>query len=185
MFIREAKVEDAASLLDLLHRLDRESKFMLVEPGERETTLEEQKAILESFSNSSSKTMLIACEDEQVVGFVIGVGNTLNRNKHSLFCVIGVQQRSAGKGIGRQLLIDLEIWAYKQGFTRMELTVMCHNERAKGLYQSRGFEIEGVKRRSLIADGEYVDEYYMSKLFEACHSDQERQASQKKSQSVA
>ena len=41
---------------------------------------------------------------------------------------------------------------------------MTHNESAKRLYLSRGFEIEGTKRNSLRIDGEYVDEFYMSKL---------------------
>lgn len=42
--------------------------------------------------------------------------------------------------------------------------VIAHNEVALSLYKKMGFEIEGVKRDSLYVDGEFVDEYYMSKL---------------------
>jgi Acetyltransferases, including N-acetylases of ribosomal proteins len=49
--------------------------------------------------------------------------------------------------------------------TRLELTVMVHNERAIALYKKMGFEIEGTKKRSMRIDGQYVDEYYMAKTY--------------------
>jgi RimJ/RimL family protein N-acetyltransferase len=166
MIIREASVEDAESLLHLMHRLDRESKFMLIEPDERKTTLEEQRSIIESFASSDSKAMLVACEQGSGVGFVLGIGNAMKRNRHSMYCVTGVRESAAGRGIGTRLMTELETWALQHGYIRMELTVMCYNERARRLYLSRGFEIEGRKRCALMVDGEYVDEYYMAKLLE-------------------
>ena len=68
-------------------------------------------------------------------------------------------------GLGSELMAELENWARAHGFTRLELTVMTDNEPAKRLYAARGFEIEGTKRRSLLVDGQYVDELYMSKLW--------------------
>lgn len=47
---------------------------------------------------------------------------------------------------------------------RLELTVLCTNKIALNLYKKSGFEIEGTKRKSMYIDGEYVDEYYMSKI---------------------
>jgi RimJ/RimL family protein N-acetyltransferase len=41
---------------------------------------------------------------------------------------------------------------------------MTHNIAGIALYKKMGFEIEGTKRDSLLINGEYVDEYYMSKL---------------------
>ena len=63
-------------------------------------------------------------------------------------------------------MAELETWARQHQCTRMELTVMVHNERAKRLYLARGFEVEGTKRNSLKVDGKYVDELYMSTLWE-------------------
>jgi hypothetical protein len=40
--IREIKESDAANFLSLCRQLDDENKFMLLEPGERKTTVEEQ-----------------------------------------------------------------------------------------------------------------------------------------------
>ncbi|ELV8804532.1 GNAT family N-acetyltransferase [Vibrio vulnificus] len=164
MQIREVRASDAQAVLDLMYQLDRESKFMMLEEGERKTTLEQQVTILESFSENNSKVMFIISDDHEAFGFVVGIGNTANRNCHSMYCVIGIKQSVSGLGYGKQLLKSLESWAVEHEFTRLELTVMCHNERALNLYHNNGFEIEGIKRNSLKVDGQYVDEYYMSKL---------------------
>ena len=52
----------------------------------------------------------------------------------------------------------------KAGVTRLELTVECHNEAARRLYQKSGFQIEGVRQKSMLVDGRFIDEYYMAKL---------------------
>ncbi|HBN6879067.1 TPA: GNAT family N-acetyltransferase, partial [Vibrio cholerae] len=96
-----------------------------------------------------------------------GVGNTANRNKHCMSLVIGLLQAVKGQGFGKELVNKLEGWAISHGYSRLELTVMQHNERAKRLYESCGFEVEGLKRHSLVVDGEYVNELYMSKLLTA------------------
>ena len=164
MIIREVEIADAPSLLDLMIQLDHETKFMMLEPGERTTTLEQQVQIIRSFRETVSKSMFILSEDSSIYGFVVGVGKTAQRNKHTLACIIGLTQAVSGQGYGKQLLAKLESWAKVNQFTRIELTVMCHNERAHRLYLSSGYEVEGIKRRSLFIDDQYVNEYYMSKL---------------------
>jgi len=164
MEIRQVAVSDAASVLRLMHQLDIETRFMMLEPDERTTSLAQQRDILSSFVSEQNKAMFVLCEEGCAYGYVAGVGNSANRNKHSMYCVIGIQQSLAGQGFGKKLLKRLEAWAINHGFSRMELTVMCHNQRAKRLYDSCGFEVEGVKRQSLLVDGQFVDEFYMSKL---------------------
>ncbi len=41
---------------------------------------------------------------------------------------------------------------------------MIYNDGAIHLYKKNGFVIEGVKRKSMILDGSYVDEYYMARI---------------------
>lgn len=143
MRVRKAETEDGDKLLSVFRKLDSETKFMLFEPEERKTTVEEQ---------------------EEIMGFTLGMGNELKRNKHTLYCVIGILQRYTGNGVGRTLLRKLEEWAFDAGFHRLELTVMEHNERAKRLYLSLGFQSEGIRRDSLKIDGKFINEIYMSKL---------------------
>jgi RimJ/RimL family protein N-acetyltransferase len=42
--------------------------------------------------------------------------------------------------------------------------VQVHNERARALYESLGYEMEGRMRQTLVIHGEPVDEFLMSKL---------------------
>jgi len=46
---------------------------------------------------------------------------------------------------------------------RLELTAFVENEGAVRLYQSLGFQIEGVKKYAAIRNGEYADEYLMAR----------------------
>lgn len=49
-------------------------------------------------------------------------------------------------------------------FTFLELTVECPNRAAKHLYEKSGFKVEGIKTKSMLVNGNYVDEYYMAKI---------------------
>ena len=69
-----------------------------------------------------------------------------------------------GKGIGTEFFKRLNIWAEESKVVRLELTVICENESAKHLYTNSGFEIEGIKRKSVCVDGTYLDEYYMARV---------------------
>jgi RimJ/RimL family protein N-acetyltransferase len=67
-------------------------------------------------------------------------------------------------GIGTMLFKELEAWAKKNNKHRLELTVMENNPSAFALYQKIGFEVEGVKKDSLLINGEYINDIYMRKL---------------------
>ena len=162
--IREIQVEDAAAFLQLGKQLDEETSFMLLEPGERNTTIEQQKNMIKRFIENNNSTIFVAVEGEQLVGFILANGGNVQRNKHAAAIVIGILQEYSGKGIGITLFNEVEKWAKLHDVWRLELTVMAHNTRAQALYKKVGFEQEGIKKAALIVDGENVDEYYMAKL---------------------
>jgi hypothetical protein len=70
--IREAKESDARLLLELLTNLDKETNFMLYEPGERKSTIEDIQLQIRKASDTSS-ILLVAEENEKIVGFLSGV----------------------------------------------------------------------------------------------------------------
>jgi putative acetyltransferase len=49
--------------------------------------------------------------------------------------------------------------------TRVELHVYVDNAPAIALYEKFGFEVEGMHRRFVFRNGEYVDGYSMARLF--------------------
>lgn len=162
--IRAIEGSDAEEFLALSKRLDEETAFRLLEAGERHTTVEEQREIIRRFQSTENDALLVAEWDDRLVGYIAGVGGRYRRNRRSVQVIVAVLQAFAGRGIGTRLFEELEEWAGEQGVHRLELTVMVHNERAIGLYQKMGFEIEGRKKESLLVSGRYVDEYCMAKL---------------------
>jgi GNAT superfamily N-acetyltransferase len=164
MVIRTISVDDAENFLSLTEKIVGETDFMLFEEGESEITIEQQTSMIKSFLESENSTILVAEESRGLIGYIMAIGGRAKRNKHSVSIVIGVLQQYAGQGIGKKLFASLEEWARKNEINRLELTTMVHNERARSLYENMGFEIEGVKKRSLMINQTPIDEYYMAKI---------------------
>ncbi len=164
MTIRKAISSDSTALIKLFDTLDRETNFMLMEPGERKLPVEKQMEIINELSNFKSGVLLVAVKKKNIVGFLGGRRSTANRNKHSIHITMGILASLWGKGIGRQLLHTFTDWAKENQLHRIELTVIEHNSKALSLYKKAGFEIEGIKQDALKIDGYYVNEYHMAKL---------------------
>ncbi|MFL8936791.1 GNAT family N-acetyltransferase [Rossellomorea oryzaecorticis] len=80
------------------------------------------------------------------------------------YLVAGILKEYRGQGAGTLLFQAVEEWAVIHGISRLELTAVTRNTPGIALYKKCGFQVEGTKRNSLIINGDYHDEYYMSKL---------------------
>ncbi|WP_413377586.1 N-acetyltransferase family protein [Alkalihalobacillus sp. 1P02AB] len=163
MIIREVTTTDAEAFLQLSKQID-QSGSMLYEPGEKTTTVDEQRKMIARISSQFNSTLLVAEQDRTLAGFIMAAGGATRRNQHSAYLVLGVDEKFHGQGIASQLMDELLQWAKQIGLTRLELTVIKHNTRAFSLYQKKGFVLEGEKVHSLMIDGEPVNEYYLYKL---------------------
>jgi len=163
MIIRELEEKDAEQYLSMLSQLDQETKNMMYEPGERSWEIDFIYRMIENNQQSGS-IILLAIEDEKCVGFLSANRGNYNRIRHAAYIVIGILQEYQGKGLGSALFAELEKWAIRHALIRLELTVMTHNQAGINLYKKNGFEIEGLKKRSILVNNQYVDEYYMAKL---------------------
>lgn len=163
MIIREAVKEDGARVVRVMQDAEA-SGFMLFSPGERKISPEQMSQLIEMLQSKAKSVILVAEQDDEVVGYFIIQGDQPSRISHRAYIVIGILSDFRGRGIGKALFQHGEEWAKKQGIHRLELTVIKHNEAAYNLYKKMGFEVEGTKRDSLFIDGAYVDEYYMAKL---------------------
>lgn len=152
--IRLADAADETLLLDLRTGLDRESTFMMLEPGERERREELPRR---SFQ-------VVAEEAGRLVGYVGVSVLPYARARHCGHLVVGVRKSHTGRGVGRALLEATMQRARKRDLRRLELTVMTHNRAALALYTRCGFQVEGLRRASLLVNGTAVDEYYMGLL---------------------
>lgn len=162
--IRAATPDDAVALHELKRALDRETSFMLLEPGERTTSASDVADELRTVAAQPNSVVLLADTSGEVVGYVEATGGAFRRNRHTAHVVIGIRQSHAGIGLGRRLLEELDRWARGGGILRLELTVMKDNERALALYRRVGYEVEGTRRAALAVDGVVVDELWMAKV---------------------
>ena len=164
MLIRTATATDAKGVLELLLRLDEETRFMMYEPGERSTSVDRQAETLRALLVSNNSTFLLAEEGGRPVGFLEATGGAFRRNRHVAHLVIGVLEEHAGRGIGTALMVEAQRWARERGIRRLELTVETHNRAARALYEKMGFAVEGTRKDTMRVEGSSVDEYYMAKL---------------------
>jgi RimJ/RimL family protein N-acetyltransferase len=162
MFIRRLRSADAAAYLEMVNTTDAESDFMMQEPGERQMTPFQLIISL----NTGGNNIFVAEEDGRIIGQLVAF-NMYGRNKrvvHVIHIGISILKSHWGKGVGTKLFEYMEKWAIENGTKRLELSVMTHNERGIALYKKMGFEIEGTKKASICVNGNYVDEYLMSKI---------------------
>jgi RimJ/RimL family protein N-acetyltransferase len=156
--IRPARPGDATRLLDLQRALDRESRFMLLEPEERTT---DPVRLRDRLSEEADPSYTIVADDGGLAGYIEVTVLPFARARRTGYVVMGVRAARAGQGVGTALLQAAAEQARRQGMRRLELTVMTHNRRALGLYLTCGFEVEGLRRSALVLDGTNTDEYYM------------------------
>lgn len=153
----------ADAFLELLLYLDNETRFMMLEPGERKDTVMD---LVRELSLDESKSIYLGIEEkDNLIGFINAVRGDKKRIKHTAYIVVGILNNYTGKGLGKKLFAEIDKWAVEQHVTRLELTVMTHNTGAIKLYEKMGFKREGIRKKSMIVNGQYVDEFYMAKLF--------------------
>jgi RimJ/RimL family protein N-acetyltransferase len=163
--IRLAGPDDAGALLGLQHRLDAQSSFMLLEPGEREQAPGPLCARLQGQGRTGSFDLIAeVAEGVSPAGWLSVEVLPFRRARRTGYVAMGVDAAAAGRGIGHDLLAVAEREAQGRGLRRLEVTVMTDNLRALGLYLRSGFQVEGLRRQALVRDGTVIDEYYMGKL---------------------
>ncbi|POB10093.1 MAG: N-acetyltransferase [Sulfobacillus thermosulfidooxidans] len=166
--IRLIDKTDVAKFIDLQNALDKETQYMLMEPGELSDSVAEwEKRIVPFIDQPHNGFWVVEAVDGTLVGFLRARGHTPRRMAHSALIVVGIRQAYWGQGIGTQLFQILESWAKDHRIYRIELDVMVTNRCALGLYHKMGFQVEGLRRHSIrYTDGQFVDEYMMAKLLD-------------------
>src|SRR5215475_3909908 len=90
--------------------------------------------------------VLVAVVDGEVVGYVRVQPATRFRSSDHVLSVNGIAVDPArqGQGIGRALIEAAIAEARRRGARRLTLRVFSPNEKARRLYESAGFVVEGV-----------------------------------------
>ena len=162
--VRPATEADAAALIELRRQLFAETAFMLWEPAEFTQTAEQERQRIARLNAQPNSRVLLGEDGGRPVGLLTAVGGERNRLRHSTGLALGVAKSHWGQGIATAMVREAVAWSATAGLKRLELTVHTANLAAVSVYLRCGFQVEGVRRSSLLVDGVYVDEYMMSLL---------------------
>jgi RimJ/RimL family protein N-acetyltransferase len=161
ILVRRADSGDAAALVELAEQVGREEgRWILTTSGWR--SVAEERRYLKAVQRHADAAVFVVEDDGRIVGRL-----SLSRDPHpssqhvaDLGLMVAADYRR--RGIGRTLLEEAVRWAQESGVRKLELHVFPWNEPALKLYETFGFEREGLRRRHYARDGEYVDAILMA-----------------------
>lgn len=166
LYYRTLELNQIDDFWELLNNLDAETDYMMYEPNERMqiTNVQELKNDIENNVILGNDFLQVAIDNQKIVGYIRPERGKFNRIRHTAYIVVGILKDYRGKGIGTSFFEKLNCWATENGIKRLELTVECHNETARHLYEKSGFKIEGTRKKSMFVNGSFVNEFYMAKI---------------------
>jgi len=101
-------------------------------------------------------------EDRKIIGYTILEG-VQSKNKSLLIKRIAIAEK--GKGYGRESLQGMKKYCFELlQFHRLWLDVFDYNSRAIHLYETEGFQREGVMRECVLQNGTYHNLIVLSLL---------------------
>jgi RimJ/RimL family protein N-acetyltransferase len=115
-------------------------------------------------ARTNLEDVLVAVVDGVVAGYVsLHQSIPLPSHAHVLEITgLAVDPSFRGGGIGRRLVTEAQREATRRGARKLSLRVLAPNTSARALYESCGFEVEGVLRGEFVLDGAPTDDILMA-----------------------
>ncbi|MEH7493188.1 GNAT family N-acetyltransferase [Neobacillus niacini] len=165
--IRSAMEKDAKSLSEVRVQIDGETENLDREQGEAYIDESGFKQVIKEDSERANNLFLVAEVDDRIVGLCRCEGSQLKRSSHKVDFGVCVLKDYWGYGIGKRFLEESIHWADANGIKKINLNVLETNDKAKKLYQTYGFKVEGVlKNDKILSDGNYYNTILMGRFRE-------------------
>jgi putative acetyltransferase len=159
--VRPARPEDAATLVALGSAVGREEgAWLLTSAGWR--SVSEERRYLRALKRYPDAAVYVAEEEGTIVGRLSLARDPHPASHHVADLGLMVAATHRRRGIGRMLLEQAVTWARDAGVRKLELHVFPWNEPAIRLYETFGFEREGLRRDHYRRGREYVDAILMA-----------------------
>jgi L-phenylalanine/L-methionine N-acetyltransferase len=163
--IRRADPADAAALVELAEEVGREEgRWILTTSGWR--SVGDERRYLKAVQRHPDAAVFVVEDDGRIVARLSLSRDPHQASRHVADVGLMVAAGYRRRGIGTALLEEAVRWAREFGVRKLELHVFPWNEPALKLYESFGFEREGLRRRHYARDGDYVDAVLMAYLVE-------------------
>ncbi len=160
--IRPAEPGDSQALVELASQIGSEEGSWLLTTEEWRSVAEERRYLRAVRHHPDAAVFVAEEEGGRVIARL-----SLSRDIHPASRHVGdlglmVASSHRRRGVGRALLAQAVAWAEGSGVRKLELHVFPWNEPAIALYESFGFEREGVRRGQYLRDGIPVDAILMA-----------------------
>jgi len=159
--IREAKREDAKTLTRAEQVWATSPGYLVSRPDELLVDNFEKK--IEDLKSKPNGKYVVAEISGKIVGHALLDPMMLQSIRHVTRLTIVVHKGNENRRLGGKLMDYLISWAAENSeIDKIELNVRVSNSRAIRLYESKGFEREGLlKNRIKTPDRQYIDEVLM------------------------
>lgn len=156
--VRPGTVDDAKAILENINLVCKEEVYLLMDQVPED--LGAERAWLAAFDGRRN-VLFVALEGPTIVGQVDCHGGRYSKDRHTGLLGIAIRDGCRDAGLGRLLMARILEWMRARGFRKATLSVFATNVRARHLYESMGFRVEGVRSRMYVIRGEYVDDIVM------------------------
>ena len=158
--IRRGEPADAAALVALASAVSAEPEGWMIWSEWR--GVGDERRYLRAVRGHPDAAVLVAEVDGQLAGRLSLARDQNPASHHVADLGLMVDSRFRRRGVGRALLEAAVEWAPEHGVAKLELHVFPWNEAAIALYESFGFEREGVRRRHYLRPDGYADAILMA-----------------------
>ena len=139
--VRDASESDVPALQAIARTSHRDSRFYYDENFSDDICDRLYETWIEKSCRGSADRVLVAEEDDKVVGYLTCCLTTSGSGQIGLF---GVAEKSRSRGIGRDLVSAAISWFARQGAENVTVVTQGRNVRAQRFYQRRGFTTQSV-----------------------------------------
>lgn len=153
--IEKASPADASKLLEFLKQVGGETDNLTFGSEGVPFSVEAEAAYIAGMENSCDNIMLVAKDNERIVG-TAALSRLSRRMAHRGDFCISVAKEYWNQGIGSQLLEAILDFAKANSFEVLDLQVRHDNARAIRLYEKYGFEKIGEHPAFFKTKDEYI-----------------------------
>lgn len=159
VLIRRATSDDALGVLRLIDSVARERRWLL--NAEAHWGVEGQRRWIGSVQQEGGVMLVAEAPDGEIVAWADVSRPLAALSRHTATLGTGVLASYRGVGLGRALLSLIADEARDLGIEKLELHARSTNAAAIHLYESLGWQHEGLGPKAYHQDGEYEDKVYM------------------------
>jgi len=162
--IRAIEASDARAFILLQEEILQQTDFLYNVENELDLTVQQLRKNLAYWKQLKNRTILLCILNGNFAGYAVIHGYKHSKAKHVASIHMAVKEEHQRKGIGSALIKAAEEWASQRDISRLELSVMEHNDAALQLFKKHGFQHEGTRVNAIKLNDTFIAEYSLYKL---------------------